>query len=271
MPDFSNLTANWRAYLIELVGTFVVVLLTAGAVCANSIPALAGQAGYGRIGIALVAGLSWAIGLALTLRLSGGFLNPALTVTMWVFQRIDNKKAVGLIVSQFLGAAFAGLAIRGLFIPSERAMYDSRLGTPHLNMKVFDAVDRNSMLTGIGVEAVLTFVLTFGVFALLYDPRIRRKVGEKVHALSYFWLGLLLMVLVMVGFEVTGGSMNPARWAGTALWETTVDGLAVRGPFADHGPYWIGPILGSLLAGMLYTYAILPEGTPKGPPGEGMP
>jgi glycerol uptake facilitator-like aquaporin len=264
---------NVRGYLAEMIGTFAVVLLTSGVVCASALPGLQGQPGYSRLVIAIAAGAAWAVALAITVRQSGGFLNPAITITLWVFQRIDSNRALGLIVSQFLGGAFAGLALRGLFFSNERLLVETRLGTPHLNRDAFDPMnsERATVLLGIGIEAVLAFVLTFAVFALIFDPRFRRAAGEQAYRLSYLWLGLLVMVEFLLAFNLTGAGLNPARWLGTAIWETTVDGLAARGPFSDHGPYWIGPVLGSLLAGMLYTYALLPEGTPKGPPQDGMP
>ena len=267
------MTPNLRSYLAELIGTFVLVLLTAGAVCAAALPGLQGQPTYGRLLIAVAAGAAWAVALALTLRHSGGFLNPAITVTLWVFQRLDNKKAMGLIAAQLIGAAFAGLALRGLFFSNERALFDSRLGTPHLNRRAFDVIDidRAAILQGIGIETVLAFILTVAVFAFIYDPRFRRKAGEEVYRLAYLWLGLLVMAEVLVAYDLTGAGLNPARWFGTLIWESTVDGLITQGPWKDHGPYWIGPILGSLLAGMLYTYLLLPADTPKGPPKDGMP
>ena len=72
--------------------TFVVVFLTSGAVCANGLPVLEGRQGPGLLVIALAAGASWAATLALTARTGGGYLNPAITVTLWVFQKLEHKK-----------------------------------------------------------------------------------------------------------------------------------------------------------------------------------
>ena len=267
------MTPNLRASLYELVGSFAVVLATSGAVVANGFPALAGQAGFGRIGIALAAGCVYAAALAFTVRVSGGFLNPAITVTLWVFQRLDSQRAGMFIVAQTLGALLAGLALRGLFFVNENALLESRLGTPHLNLRAFDAGDleRPVIFQGIAIEGLLTFLLVFAIFALVFDSRFRRAAGETAHRLAYLWLGMLVTAVTLLAFDYTGAAMNPARWLGLVIWESTVAGLQSRHPWADHGPYWIGPILGSLLAGILYTYVLLPVDERKGPPRDGMP
>ena len=267
------MTPNLRAAVAEFVGTFALVLLTSGTVIADGIPALSNQSGFGKLGIALAAGIAYAAILAVTVRQSGGFLNPAVTVTLWVFQRIENYRGLYLVAAQLLGAAFAGLALRGLFFINENALLDTRMGVPHLNLKAFDVshVDRPSMFLGIALEGVLTFLLVFVVFALFFDPRFRRAAGEAVHRVNYLWLGLFVTAVTLAAGAPTGASMNPARWFGTVIWESTVAGLEGRKPWADHGPFWIGPILGALLAGMLYTYVLLPEDDRKGPPKVGMP
>lgn len=262
-----------RAAVVEFVGTFALVLATSGAVIADGIPALSGHAGFGKIGIAVAAGAAYAAALAFTVRLSGGFLNPAVTVTLWVFQRIENLKAIYLLAAQFAGATVAGLALRGLFLVNEAALVDTRMGVPHLNLKAFDVaqVDRATVFLGIGLETLLTFLLVFAIFALFFDSRFRRTAGEAVHRLNYLWLGLFVVAVTLAAGGLTGASMNPARWLGTVVWEMTVPGLEEQRPWADHGPYWIGPILGSLLAGVLYTYVVLPPDDRAGPPKAGMP
>ena len=267
------MNASLRSYVAEMVGTFALVLLTAGAVCASGLPTVSGQPEMGRIGIALAAGLAWCVCLAFTLRHSDGYLNPAITITLWVFQRIDNRRALGMIIAQLLGATFAGLALRGLFFTNESVLIATRLGTPHLEHigSGSEGPDRADVIQGIGIEAVLVFILVFAIFALIYDPRFRQKTGETVYRLTYLWLGLTVMVEVLVAYNLTGAALNPARWFGTVVWESTVSGLASQHPLADHGPYWIGPILGALLAGTAYTYLLLPQDTPKGQPKGGLP
>ncbi len=262
-----------RIYLTELIGTATVVLLTSGAVCVTAMPALANQPWGSRCFVALVAGLSWAVALALTVRVSGGFLNPALTLTLWVFQRLEHRQAGGLVIAQCFGAAFAGLALRGIFFANEQILFDARIGTPHLNRQALGVleIDRGTILTGIGIEAILAFLLTFAIFVFVYDPRFRAKVGDGVYRLTYLWLGILVGLETLVAFDLTGAGLNPARWFGTVIWESTVEGLITLGPWRDHGPYWIGPVLGSLFGGVVSSYWVLPDGLPNGPPRNGLP
>jgi glycerol uptake facilitator-like aquaporin len=267
------MNSSWRTYVTELIGTGTVVLLTSGAVCVAALPNLAAHPWGARYFVALMAGLSWSAALAFTVRISGGFLNPALTVALWVFHRLENRWAGGLIVAQLLGGALAGLALRGLFFASERVLLTARLGTPHLNRQALDIIDmdRTAVLIGIGIETVMSFVVTFAVFIFVYDPRFRRTAGEGIYRLGYLWLGIIVGLVTLLTFDLTGAGLNPARWFGTVLWESTVDSLIAQGPWRDHGPYWLGPLVGSLLAGAVASYAVLPPATPDGSPPRDLP
>jgi len=63
---------------------------------------------------------------------------------------------------------------------------------------------------------------------------------------------------VLFGYRFTGGSANPARWFGPALWEATVHGAAKPHWLAESVIYVGGPVLGALLAAVLYVNLILP-------------
>lgn len=250
-----------RTYVVEFAGTFAFVFLSAGAVCADAVPALSGHSGYGKIGIALTTAAAWAGTLAITVRASGGFLNPAITMMLWAFGALPHRRAIGYVVAQFLAAALAGLAIRALLFVNESALLETRLGTPHLNLAAFRATEvlRGTLILGIGIEAILTFILVIGVCILHLDPRFRQKAGEPVSRLVYLWLGMLLFAETMIAQQYTGVCLNPARWFGTVIWELTVPVLAAKKPFVDHAVYWIGPAIGSVLAGIVYFFFAAPE------------
>lgn len=255
---------NWRPYIAELVGTFALVFLSAGAICAD---AVASQAPTGTessfavrpglAGIALAAGCALAAGLAVTPSGQRGYLNPAITLTLWVFKRLEGGAAATLIGVQFLGAAIAGGLVRLLFSFNELAVINGRLGTPHVDFAAFDPAGLTSraLFSGIGVEVACTFVLTFVIFATMLDPRTQRSLGR----FSGLWAGIALVAITIVAFRYTGGAANPARWFGTVIWETTIEALALRQPFADHVVYWVGPIIGALAAGGIYMMLIMPD------------
>jgi len=243
-----------RPYLAELLGTFVLVFVGAGTVCA-SYHTETGPPGppWLSLAVALAEGCALAVALTFsTLDGTGGCLNPALTLMLWVCKRLDGYRALAFIVAQVIGATLAGLVVRevfGAFLPKL-----THLGTPHLKpfLQPDSTIPVSGIVAGIGLEAAFTAIVAFAVFATLIDPRRPRQGGVGV--------GIAQVAVVLLGFNLTGGCANPARWFGTAIWEMTVPALRTDfpGPFADHTIYWVGPVVGALLAGVLYSSVILP-------------
>jgi glycerol uptake facilitator-like aquaporin len=255
-----------RSYLIELVGTFAFVFVSAGAVCASyygedaaTITTLTRS-----IYVALATGFIYAAALAITLPYEGGFLNPALTLMLWVYKRMDGPKAAGLIFMQFLGAAIAGGILRAI-LQNHPALSNPAvaLGTPHVYSDVADYL-LSQVLTGTLVEFCCSFVLTVVVLGTVVDPRAPRLLGPVGRWLSPLWIGLALAAIVLVAFRLSGASTNPARWFGTVIWELTVDRLTQMHPFRDQLAYWVGPILGALLAGGVYNALLMPTEDEEG-------
>jgi aquaporin TIP len=246
---------NLRAYMAELIGTFALVFVSAGATIAarmmqgGQVPVL--------FSVGLAVALIYAAVLAVTMPISGGYLNPAFTLMLWVFKRLDGARAFALILVQMLGGVIGGLALRYLLPAKDDLLSVTRLGTPHLNPIYFDvsSATLTPILKGIGVELVLTFVVAFVLCGLVFDPRVPRGATR----LSALWLGLALGAMTMVGLPLTGAAINPARWFGPAMAEMTVAFLRDSHPFADHALFWIGPIAGALAAGWLYTALVLPS------------
>jgi glycerol uptake facilitator-like aquaporin len=234
-----------KAYVVELVGTFGLVFFSAGVVCVNylALPTSNQPPGTtplyqnqpGALGIALAQGLIFAVLLALTVPVSGGYLNPAITVTLWAFNRLDSRRAAWLIGAQVIGAFLAGTAVRFTF---DRDLLElARFGTPHLNIEAYRELRQATLYGGTGLELVLTFFLVFALF------------GAPEGKLAPWAGGAGLVAAVLVGFPITGAALNPARWLGTVLWESWLRTGQGRGPFDDVLVYLAGPILGSLLAG----------------------
>jgi glycerol uptake facilitator-like aquaporin len=236
-----------RSYLAELLGTFVLVYVSAGAVCAFYLPI-----GWKPevTGIALAQGCVLAILVSATSLISEGCCNPAITLTLYVFRRFERTQTLLLIGAQLFGAVVAGLALCLTF--SADALADAHFGTPHLGLafvKSGNVPDLGALVTGVALEAFFTALVTFAVFVSLIDKR-----GPKVGGVL---VGMAQVVVVLFGFYLTGGSANPARWLGP--WSAQ---LALRPTLRwdDHMVYWAGPALGALAGALVYTSVIgLPE------------
>jgi len=241
-----------RGCLAELIGTFALVFVGGGVVC---VAALADQPRLDATAIGLAEGLTLAVALTATQRASGGGLNPALTLMLWVFRRLDTRKFVGFVVAQLIGAVLAGLCLRLLF-----PLYidESHLGTPHLRAfapQGFGRADIPGIISGVGVEIFFTALVAFAYYATMIDRR-----GPAMGGLM---VGLAQAAVVLFGYRLTGGAANPARWLGPAVWEMTAPGGSAAAVLSDHTVYWLGPIVGALLGGVLYVFVLqAPEAAP---------
>jgi glycerol uptake facilitator-like aquaporin len=245
-----------RAYFVELIGTFALVYISAGVVCVNHLTTPSGQepgktALYGDqpglVGIALAQGLILAAALLVTVPLSGGFLNPAITLMLWVFNRLDNARMAWLIGGQLVGAVLAGFCLRHTF--AESVLGSARVGTPHLNPLVYPDLSFGALAAGSAVEVVLTFFLVLAIFGTWREGSALDRAGLTA--------GLTLTACVLFGFALTGAATNPARWLGTAPWELLLPGRS-QNPFADVFVYLAGPVVGAQVGGLVYFRLLLP-------------
>jgi glycerol uptake facilitator-like aquaporin len=240
-----------RMYLAELFGTFLFVVVGAGALCSAFLPRLASPSSGAVLPLtaALADGLALAVAVSFTSYLSPGCCNPAITLALFVMRKLDRGPTLGLILTQLAGSFLAGLALRSLF--KEDVLASAHLGTPHLRALLDEGhVTLGSLATGVLVEVLCTIVVTTAAFATLIDRRAPRLGG--------FGLGLAQVAVVLFAYHLTGGAANPARWFGPALWQLSVSDLATGRPLGDHAVYWVGPILGALAAAVLYVQLILP-------------
>ena len=215
---------NMRAYVAEMIGTFGLCFIGAGAICTNAYT----NGAVGLLGIAAAHGLALGMMITVTGYISGGHHNPAVTFAMMITKNISLPKGLGYIVSQLVGAIVAGYALRAIFAPVVWAQVN--LGTPGLAPGV-------SVETGILVEIVLTFFLVLVVYGTGIDDRGTWK------AIGGFGIGFTVLCDILMGGPLTGASMNPARTFGPAL---------AAGYWDNHIVYWIGPLAGGALAGLVY-------------------
>ncbi len=219
-----------RRLVAEALGTFALVFIGAAVVVVNGgFP----TSGIGLLGIALAHAVVLSVMITATMTISGGHLNPAVTIGLLATRRIEPVPAAAYIVVQLAAAAAGAFLVKAL-LPAA-AVRSTLLGVPVIASTV-------TLGQAIGIEAVLTFFLMCGVFGTAVSPDAPRVGG--------FGIGLVLLFDILVGGPLTGAAMNPARAFGPAL---------VAGEWLGHVVYWVGPILGALLAALLWQYVLLPR------------
>jgi MIP family channel proteins len=219
----------------ELIGTFGVVFVATGAICADQYLRAAGSSPLGPLGCALAYGLAVAVMVSAFGHISGAHLNPAITVALWVTRRVGTLTGLCYCVAQLAGA-LAGAALLAAILP-DTLWRPVGLGTPSLTT---DFTRAHGML----LEGVLTFFVVLVAFAKTLDAR-----GLSQHVAA-FAIGLAVAAGGVVGGPFTGAAMNPARVFGPAL---------VAHHWQNHGVYWLGPLFGACLAGVLYDRLFLRE------------
>ena len=215
-----------KALIGEFVGTFALIFVGAGSIAANEIT----KGALGLTGIALAHGLTIAVMVSATAAISGGHLNPAVSLGALAAGKINVFAAVGYIVAQVLGGVVGALLLKAV-VPGQ-ALDAVHLGTPALGPGV-------STAQGLLVEAVLTFFLMFVIYGTAFDPR-----GPAAPGL---FIGLTIALDILMGGPLTGASMNPARFLGPAL---------VSGSLGDTVLYIAGPVIGAVAAALLWRHAL---------------
>lgn len=203
-----------RPCIAEFIGTFALIFVGIGAIK---------TAGDNIVAVALAHGLTIAAFASATMHISGGQLNPAVTLGVLCGGHMTLADAIRYWIAQLLGGVAAALICLGLFTRDVIVT-----GTPQLAINLTPA-------QGILVEAILTFFLVFVVYGTAVDQRAPRLAGLVI--------GATITLDILFGGPLTGAAMNPAR----------VFGPAVAANFwKAHYVYWIGPLVGGAIGGLVY-------------------
>jgi len=210
----------------EFVGTFVFVLVGAGSAVATRGLGLSDPAASLLIA-ALANGIGLAVAVSATMGVSGGSLNPAVTLALFVAKKLPGRDVVPYIIAELAGATLAALALaaslpRGLGIAVN-------WGSPVL-------APSTSPAQGILLELLMTLFLVMAVFGTAVSSG-----APKIGGLG---IGLAVVADVLLGGPFTGAAMNPARAMGPMLASLSLPDYWYI--------YWVGPVIGGLVVGALY-------------------
>ncbi len=213
----------------EFVGTFALIFFGAGSIIADQFLRTSsnGQSSLGLLGIALAHGLAIGIMVTAVGHISGGHLNPAVTIGFWVTRKLSTFDSLAYMVAQLAGGIAAAELLRLLPFDTWSVVH---LGTPDLASGI-------SRTNGMIIEAIATFFLVFVVFATAVDEK------GAFNKIAGFAIGLTITMGILMSGPFTGGALNPARAFGPAL---------AANHWSNHGVYWIGPLAGGVAAGWVY-------------------
>ena len=216
-----------NALVAEFFGTFLFITIGAGAIVTTTYQ---GADNAGLVGIALAHALALGVMVSAFGAISGGHLNPAVTIGILTAGKIKAAPAAMYIVVQLVAAVLAGYFLRFTF--PESVWQPTHLGVPALGPDV-------TPVLGIAIEFVLTLVLVFVVFGTAVDAR-----GPKLGGLA---IGLAIGADILFGGPLTGAAMNVARWFGPAV---------ASGDFSNWYVWIVGPVLAGIAVGAVWRYVI---------------
>lgn len=229
-----------KKLIAEFIGTFTLVLFGCGAAVLGGF-GIVGQLGIAfAFGLAIVA-IAYGIG-----PVSGCHVNPAVSFGAWTAGRMSTSDMLGYWLAQCLGAIVGA----GVLLVIASGSPDYTLATNGLGQNGYglrDAVSNQgspgdySMLSGAVFEVIATFLFLVVILG------VTKSAESKFAGLA---IGLTLTVIHIVGIQVTGVSVNPARSLGPAVW-VLGDALIQLWLFIAM------PMIGAGLAGCLFRVKLL--------------
>lgn len=211
----------------EFIGTFVLVFVACGVAAATGGNLVATSLAFG---LSIVA-MAYSIG-----RISGCHVNPAVSLGCLLSKRMTVKEFFVYILAQILGGFIGAIAIFGIFKMGGLAL----LG---------NACNYAPDLTAGGIiAALLTEIVLTGIFVYVILNITDEKAGNgKIAGLV---IGLTLTLVHLIGINITGTSVNPARSIATAFADLIYNGGTDA--LAQVWMFIVAPLVGGLVAAIVY-------------------
>ena len=208
-----------KKFVAELIGTFMLVFVGTGAVVFGN-----GLDGLGHLGIAFAFGLAIVVAAYSIGTVSGAHLNPAVSIAMFVNKRLSSSELVNYILRQVVEAFLASASVFFL-LASTASLVENALAN---GVTVFG---------GFLFETIATFLFVLVIMTVTSESKGNGAIAGLV-------IGLSLMAMILVGLNITGLSVNPARSLAPAV---LVGGAALQQVWI----FILAPIVGGVLAALV--------------------
>ena len=225
---------NPRAYLAEAIATY-------GLVFFGPLSVILAVASFGEelttqsvLFISLAHGSVIAFMIYAFGHISGAHINPAVTIPMMITRKLGITDGIGYIASQIIGAVAAAATLKAI-LPELGAAVN--FGTQSGPSELING----SVSSGFAVEAILTFFLV----TVIFMTAVHKRASPGWHG---FTIGGMVFLIHLIAIPLTGASVNPARTFGPAL---------ISGFWEFHWLYWVAPILGGIIAGLIMNYVFV--------------
>lgn len=213
-----------KAGLAEFISTFIFVFAGSGSgIAYNKLTDNGAATPAGLISASIAHAFALFVAVSVGANISGGHVNPAVTFGAFVGGNITLLRGIVYIIAQLLGSIVASALL--LFVTAS--------SVPAFGL---------SAGVGVGPALVLEIVMTFGLVYTVYATAVDPKKGN-IGIIAPIAIGFIVGANILVGGAFTGASMNPAVSFGPAV---------VSWSWANHWIYWVGPLVGGGIAGLVY-------------------
>ncbi|MBQ9199784.1 MAG: MIP family channel protein [Lachnospiraceae bacterium] len=224
-----------KKYIAEFIGTFTLVFMGCGTAMLVGCDAAFGS-GYiltaFAFGLAIVA-MAYGVG-----NISGGHVNPAVSLGVLISGGMSVKDFCGYVIAQILGALAGSALLDGIFALGEITDMTGGYGTNGLGGV------HNSVGAGLLVEIVLTFLFVLLILGVTSKNQNHGSFGGLI-------IGLTLVGIHIIGIGLTGTSVNPARSLGPAI-VAAIEGNT--DPISVVWVFIVAPLIGGALAALCYKF-----------------
>ena len=218
--------------LAEFIGTFVLVFIACG---------VAGATGGSLVATSLAFGLT-IVAMAYSVgRVSGCHINPAVSLGCLITKRMTVKEFIVYVCAQILGGFVGAVLVFGIFkmanvvIPGDACNYAVGFAA--------NGLTAGGVIGALITEIVLTCIFVYTILNVTDEKAGTSKIAGLV-------IGLALTLVHLIGINITGTSVNPARSIATAfsalIYNGTTDALAQVWMFI------VAPLIGAVLAAVIY-------------------